>query len=415
MSTQTSGEVLLLGDDATGDDTVTSVLRARGIRVAAFADPVAGMEHATAARLIIIDRIGEGRDAVALCARIRAMPELVEKLVLCLASSEDVEERVRFLEAGADDVISRPFDGRELDARVDALLARTQRSRASMPATAPGDPVRDVPRLVGFYGPKGGTGASTLAVNVATALAARGDRSVALADLDLQWGDVATLLNVKIRQTVSELARDASALAEAGSVQSYAAMHSSGLAVFGSAGRPDEAESVGAEHLGQLLIGLRDAYDMVLVDTASTFDSRTLTIFEHVDRLVVPVTAEIPALRAVRTLLDALGELEQGTAGVLPVLIHRQEHERLRRAEVAEALGVSVVMEIPFDAAFHAAANTGEPLVTAAPRSSAAIRLGALAASIIGEPPPAAGKEVSPDRRQRLGSLLKRGSSDPRP
>lgn len=415
MSTSSPYEILLLGSDASGEDTVAGGLRARGIRVEAVTDVEAGIARASRARLIIIDRAHVGQGAVALCGRIRGTLELADKPILCIASSEDVGERVGFLEAGADDVISRPFDARELDARVDALLARSERSRDSSTGPSEDAPVRDVPRLVGFYSPKGGVGTSTLAVNVAAALAMRGDRRVALVDLDLQWGDVATLLNVPVRHTVSDLARDAGALAEAEQVAGYAAQHGSGLAVFGAPLRPDETEPVGADLLGQLLIGLRDAFDLVIVDTGSTFDARTLTIFEHVDRLVVPVTAEIPALRAVRTLLEVLGELEGGTSGVLPVLVHRQERELLRRSEIEDALGVNVAMEIPFDRGlFHAAANAGEPVVTGAARSTAAERLTALAAVVVDEtaaPPPTA---ASSDRRDRLGAMLKRGASAPR-
>lgn len=411
MSTPTPGHIILLGSNAVGDETVSGMLRARDLPVTAFADPEAGLARAADAPLIIIDH-ADGREGAALCARIRGTPGLADKVILCLVSSEGVEERVRFLEAGADDVISRPFDARELDARVDTLLARVQRE--VLPGDPQPGPATDVPRLVGFYGPKGGSGTSTLATNVAVALAVRGGRRVALVDLDLQWGDVAALLDLTIRQTVAELARDSVALADTESVEAYAASHHSGLAVFGAPPRPDEAESVSAEHIGQLLVGLRDAYDLVIVDTGSAFDDRTITVLEHVDRLVVPVIPEIPALRAVRTLLEVLAELERGSAGVIPVLVHRQERELLQRAEMEEALGVSVATEVPFDAAlFHAAANAGEAIVTGAPRSAAAASLEALAVRVVGDAPPAGPGGEALDRRQRLRSLLKRGVSSP--
>ena len=49
--------------------------------------------------------------------------------VLCVSQTDDVEERISFLEAGADDVVARPFDAREVEARVEALLLRFQRSK----------------------------------------------------------------------------------------------------------------------------------------------------------------------------------------------------------------------------------------------------------------------------------------------
>ena len=66
---------------------------------------------------------------VELCREIRGTPSMASVPILCVASTDDVEERISFLEVGADDVIARPFDSREVEARVEALLLRFQRSK----------------------------------------------------------------------------------------------------------------------------------------------------------------------------------------------------------------------------------------------------------------------------------------------
>ena len=80
-------------------------------------------------QLVIIDVVGPGRNAAGRMPQPSRGPGLTSTPVLCISQTDDVEERIRFLEAGADDVIARPFDARELEARVEALLLRFQRSR----------------------------------------------------------------------------------------------------------------------------------------------------------------------------------------------------------------------------------------------------------------------------------------------
>ena len=113
---------------------------------------------------------------------------------MCVSATDDVEERIAFLEAGADDVMARPFDAREMEARVEALLLRFQRSRDLGPVVSPdGLTLARARRTVAVYSPKGGVGTTTVAVNVAIAAAANRPDKVVLVDLSLQFGGVATL------------------------------------------------------------------------------------------------------------------------------------------------------------------------------------------------------------------------------
>lgn len=149
---------------------------------------------------------------------------------------------------------------------------------------------------------------------------------------------------------------------------------------------------------------------MTVVDAGSRLDERTLTIFEHADRLIVPVIPEIPAMRAVRTLLEVLGELEGPSKGIIVVLNHVFPRDMLRRDEIEGALGAPIDLELPYDPGLYlAAANAGEPIVSGAPRSAPAERLNALAGLLLGERPPDAASLRGSDARQRLASLLRRG------
>ena len=137
------------------------------------------------------------RTGIDLCREIRATPAMAAVPILCVANSDDVEERIGFLEAGADDVIARPFDAREVEARVEALLLRFQRSKHKPPVvSSDGLTITQARRVVAVFSPKGGVGTTTIATNIAVAAAQRRPDRVVLVDLDLQFGAVATHLNL---------------------------------------------------------------------------------------------------------------------------------------------------------------------------------------------------------------------------
>ena len=126
--------ILLLDADADYAESISSVLTAVGYSVTTTADADEAFTLTPDNHLVILDVV----DRVA--NRRRVVPRDQEHArrwpaipVLCIGQSDDVEERIGFLEAGADDVIAKPFDPRELEARVEALLLRFQRSKDLAP------------------------------------------------------------------------------------------------------------------------------------------------------------------------------------------------------------------------------------------------------------------------------------------
>ena len=102
--------------------------------------------------------VGE-RTGLDVCREIRSTPALASIPILCVGQTDDVEERIHFLEAGADDVMGRPFDARELEARVEALLLRFQRSKDLVAViSTDGITVTRVRRTIAVHSPKGGVG-----------------------------------------------------------------------------------------------------------------------------------------------------------------------------------------------------------------------------------------------------------------
>src|SRR3989304_2804365 len=123
---------------------------------------------------------------------------------------------------------------------------------------SPGAPVitvRDTnqQRLIAVFSPKGGVGTTTIAVNLAVALATRAPDRVAIIDLDLQFGQVSTHLNIPPRLTIADMARDDVSLRAPGVFQPYLARHSSGLAVRSAPPTPDGASLITESMVQRLL------------------------------------------------------------------------------------------------------------------------------------------------------------------
>lgn len=378
--------ILLIDTDPALSETITTVLSGVGYTVTAQPDPDAAFAQVAAHQIVIIDVVGAGKSAADVCREIRATPSLAPIPVLCVSQTDDVEERIRFLEAGADDVMARPFDARELEARVEALLLRFQRSkdRGSV-VSSDGVTVSKIRRTVAVHSPKGGVGTSTVAVNVAMAAAQRKPDRVVIVDLDLQFGQVATHLNIEPRQTLADVIREDAAMREAELLRTYATKHDSGLHVLSAPVGPELADLITADHIDRILDTLLDTYDQVVVDTGSWLDERTLRIFEHAENVLFVVNPEIAALKSMAALVEYLSEAGTVAAKSTFVLNNTFGREILKLRDVEAGLGTKVAIELPHDPFLYLkAVNEGVPIVLGAPRSAPAERLTRLSSMAFG-------------------------------
>jgi pilus assembly protein CpaE len=378
--------ILLIDADPNAGENISTVLTGVGYTVTTATDPNEAFALVASNQLVIIDVVGGDKSAADVCREIRATPSLVAIPVLCVSQTDEVEERIRFLEAGADDVMAKPFDARELEARVEALLLRFQRSKdLSTVVSTDGVALTKTRRVVAVHSPKGGVGTSTVAVNIAMAAAQRKPDRVVIVDLDLQFGQVATHLNIMPRQTLADVVRDEAAVREAELLRTYATKHDSGLHVLAASTGPELAGTITAEHIDKILTILLDTYDQVVIDTGTWLDERTMRAFEHAESVVFVVNPEIAALKALTALIEHLNEAGTVAAKSMFVLNNTFGREILKLRDVEQALGTKVGAELPYDPFLYLkAVNEGVPIVLGAPRSPAAERLVKLSSAAFG-------------------------------
>ena len=338
--------------------------------------------------------VAEGLAASGAIASLRTAGAAGVTPILVVAPARDVEARIAFLEAGADDVIDGGFDRSELEGRVMALLIRAGKVRPELASRA------TTGELVAFFSPKGGVGTTTLAVNTAVLLAGGGApppagsngsgppipaSRVLLIDLDLQFGQVATHLNLTPRYDVAVVATDEAALADPDLARTYLATHSSGLSVLAAPTRPEADFRVTLEHLQAIVEVYRPSFDHILIDLGSRLDPRTLWVLEQSGAHVFVLFPEIAALRAMSLLLAFLADATPLRARTHLVINHVFPKELLKSRDVENLLRAKPAAEVPYtEVEMIRSVNEGIPLVVARPASPAAVAMRRIAQAVIG-------------------------------
>lgn len=404
-----SAQILLVSLGGSASDRLTEPLIAVGHAV----QVVGGAKAAGRGQgqdLLIVDAAAT-EVAVEACRRVRESAGR-QVPILAVAASDEIEDRIALIEAGADDVLGSSFDRQELEALVEALLVRRQPADAA-PGQHPaqtGVSAGGSGRLVVFSAAKGGAGTTTLAVNTALVLAERSGAAVAIVDLDLHHGQVATHLDLASAQSTAQLSRDEQLRADPGSLRGAAATHPSGLSVFSAPGRPDEAALVTGDDVIELVETLRRAYPIVVVDAGSAAGSRAMALVAMADQALLVVTPEIPGLRAVHGALEAMTDAGVRGEQLRFVLNQPFASGAIGKDDIERHLGVELALQVPYDGeGCMRAVNEGRPIISLMPRSPASLALRRLAAlasdqDVAGD----AGRATEPERRAGLLGGLRR-------
>lgn len=201
-------------------------------------------------------------------------------------------------------------------------------------------------RLISVYGPKGGVGRTTVAINLAVALAQTGS-SVGLVDLDLQFGDVGVALGLKGANSIVELVGHEVLTGEI--VRDTFIEHPSGVRVLLAPDDLSQVESLDPFQVRDVLERLRASFDYVVCDLWSMFEDLTRSTLKASDQVVLVTTPEVPALRNLqRVLVAGRGELKLDERALI-VLNRAEGKTGFKTAEVAKALERPIALAIPSD------------------------------------------------------------------
>jgi len=219
-------------------------------------------------------------------------------------------------------------------------------------------------KIVTVFSPKGGTGKTVTATNLAAACAKFEGRKTLLLDLDLQFGDAAIMLGIEPEKTIYDLVVAPGEL-DTEKLAGYTTKHACGLEVLPAPLRPEDAELVTEAKLGRLLEVARESFDVIVVDTSPFFHGPMLATLDRTDELLLLCSLDVPTLKNLRLALQTLDLLSFPKQRVRIVLNRSNSKVGMKPNEVEGALGMKVRFEIPSDRAVPLAVNRGNPVVIA--------------------------------------------------
>lgn len=224
-------------------------------------------------------------------------------------------------------------------------------------------------RLIAVLSPKGGSGKTTVAVNVATALAQAAPDRTLLIDFDCQFGDVATSLGITPERTLTDLGNLPHL--DATSVKLFMTRDSTGsLLVLPSSGSPEEADLIDKALSEELLDIMLSEFDYIVVDTAAGIDERSLAAIGFASDLVLIASMDVASIRNLIKELKILDRLRKPNQTSHFVLNRVTSDSGLKIEDIVEAVGLPISNQIATSSLLLKRSNSGQVVVLADPRSA---------------------------------------------
>lgn len=390
----------------------------------------------------VVGSAASGREALEMAARLTPdvvlmdinMPDMdgitaTERLaadvptaaVVMMSVQGEADYLRRSMLAGAREFLVKPFSSDELTSSIRQVHTR-ERDKLSRIAAQPaagstpgasGAPRataltsqagadREPGRVVAVFGPKGGVGRTTLAVNLAVAAATEMGQRTCLVDASFQFGDVGVLLNLNPKnKSVADLLPDLES-GDLESIDTFLVSHSAGIRVLLAPPSPEMAELITPHGAKRIIETLRMAHDLVIVDCMSSFNDTTLAILDLADTVLTMLSLEITSIKNIRLFLEVAEQLGYGSDKVRLVLNRADSSLGIRVADVEHSIGRRVDHTIVSDGrSVVYALNRGVPFFLSNREAQVSQDILRLASAVVGSHPAGVGEQAKKSAQKK--------------
>ena len=317
--------------------------------------------------ILLMDINMPGMDGIATTERISA--ELPTTSIIMMRVQGEADYLRRSMLAGAREFLVKPFSSDELSASIRQVHVRERQKRGRMLVAAQGSGIAagasttKEGRIVTLFAPKGGVGRTTLAVNLAVAMAGEQRQRVALVDGSFQFGDVGVLLNLNPKnKSIIDVVADSSTTDD-DLVDTTLINHSTGIKVLLAPPSPEMAELITAEHIRRMMgvcATRTTSSSSTCGRTSTTCPSRSSTCPTSSSTIL---TLEITNIKNIRLFLEVAEQL--GYADRLRLVLNRADSAfGIRVADVENSVGRKIDHQVVSDGRTVVyALNRGVPFV----------------------------------------------------
>lgn len=366
-----SGDITIVGEAGFGTEAFTASREFRpDVAIVSLEEPIARPQRT-------IEALSAGQEAPA---------------VIVVSSLGDRDHIRKAMLAGARDYLRKPIRSGELQQAIGAAHQAEQHRRQLA------DTGRRQGEVIVVFGAKGGIGKTTLAVNLAAAIARQTRQRVALVDIDTQLGDVAVMLDLVPERTIVNAAEMVDRL-EPELIQTLLREDATGVHVLAGPMSPEEGEAISGHHIKKIIEVMAKTYDYVVVDTAPHYSDAVLTTLDAATMILLVSTPDVPALKNTKLTLAMMRSWHYSEDKVKLVLNYAYSSNGVVASDAANTLDYAIFWKIPFDSAVSTAVRVGRPVVEVKSGSKMAQNIHTLAQTICG---------VHPTRRGLVDRLFRR-------
>jgi pilus assembly protein CpaE len=358
--------ILVVDDEPIYHQMIARALEAEKFQIEFASNGKEGLQKAKAVKpdLIITDVMMPDLNGYELTKLLRREPQFAHTPIMVLTSQTGLQNKLNSFESGADDHLTKPFEPAELVARLAALLRRSEVSQTPVATT----PARDPARLIAVHSLRGGTGCSSLTVNLGVGLVSLWKYPTVLLDLTMVAGQVALMLNATLRRTWADIANIGPDELEFEILQSIIAKHESGLDFIAAPTYPTDAETINTDILDAALRLIKNQYAYVVADLPHDFNDIVVHTLDVADMVLMLATPDVASIRAVAAAQDTYKKLNYPPEKIKLILNATFPKHGLPKDKIETALGIPIMMTIPYTAdAFVEAINYGLPLISSKP------------------------------------------------